>query len=107
VHTIVSGKNREARTFQGVEYLVGATGERMMVTLMKFKRGQVVRPHAHPNEQAGYCLSGSFALDIGGETTRILPHDSYVIPANATHSYEILEDAEVVEVFSPPRKFTR
>lgn len=101
---IVKNKDRKRREFKGVGFWVGATGERMMVTLMEFKAGQSVGRHSHPNEQAGYCLSGRFKLTINGEETLIEPHDSYAIPANAMHSYQILEDSCAVEMFSPPRE---
>jgi quercetin dioxygenase-like cupin family protein len=60
--------------------------------------------HRHENEQAGYCLSGRFKLTIEGKGGLIEPGDSYLIPGGAEHSYEILEDSEAVEVFSPPRE---
>ena len=70
----------------------GATGERMMVSLMTFKRGQEVGSHSHPHEQAGYCVSGRFELTIGDQTAEIGPDDSYVIPGGATHGYRVIED---------------
>ena len=101
---IVKAAEMQKRSFKGVEFLVGAAGERMMVTMMTFKEGQEVGTHAHSNEQAGYCVRGRFELTIAGESTLIEPNDSYVIPAGATHSYCILEDSLAVEVFSPPRE---
>jgi len=101
---ILRAAQRKKCAFKGVEFLVGATGERMMVTLMTFKKGQQVGTHSHPHEQAGYCVQGRFELTIDGVSTVIEPDDSYVIPADAPHSYRILEDASAVEVFSPPRE---
>jgi quercetin dioxygenase-like cupin family protein len=101
---IVKSAERQLRTFKGVEFMVGATGERTMVTLMTFKQGQKVGMHAHPNEQAGYCIQGRFELTIGEVSTMIEPDDSYVIPGGVPHSYRVLEDALAVEVFSPPRE---
>jgi len=101
---IVKAAERKKRSFKGVEFLVGATGERMMVALMTFKRGQEVGTHAHPNEQVGYCVQGRFELTIAGESTLIEPDDTYVIPSGVSHSYRILEDSLAVEVFSPPRE---
>ncbi len=101
---IVKATERQERTFKGVGFLVGATGERMMVTLMTFTRGQEVGTHRHPHEQAGYCIWGRFDLTIDGESTLIERDDSYVIPGGASHSYRVLEDALAVEVFSPPRE---
>lgn len=101
---IVKGVERRERTFRGVSFLVGAIGERMMVTLMTFKEGQEVGTHSHPNEQAGYCVQGRFELTIDGVPTVIEPDDSYVIPGGISHSYRVLEDALAVEMFSPPRE---
>jgi quercetin dioxygenase-like cupin family protein len=92
------------REFMGVQYLVGATSDRMMVTLMRFKGGSTVAAHRHGNEQAGYCLSGRYQLRIGEEKHLVEPGDSYVIPSDCEHAFEILENAEAVEVFSPPRR---
>lgn len=100
---IVKKDQREKRQFKGVDYLVGATGERMMVTQMLFKRGQNVSTHAHPNEQSGYCVSGRFEITIDGVAAGIGPDDTYVIPGGTPHSYRILENAVAIEVFSPPR----
>jgi len=101
---IVKATERKKRSFRGVKFLLGVTGERMMVTLMTFKVGQTVGTHSHPHEQAGYCVQGRFELTIDGVSTEIEPDDSYVIPGDAQHSYRILEDASAVEVFSPPRE---
>jgi quercetin dioxygenase-like cupin family protein len=71
---------------------------------MTFREGQSVGTHAHPHEQAGYCFQGRFELTVGGVSTLIEPHDSYVIPGGTPHSYRVLEDALAVEMFSPPRE---
>lgn len=101
---LIKKDDQKRREFKGVQFLVGVTGERMMVTLMQFKQGHRVGKHGHESEQAGYCLSGRFKLTIDDEGHLIEPGDSYLIPGNAEHSYEILEDSEAVEVFSPPRE---
>ncbi|MBC7264595.1 MAG: cupin domain-containing protein [Chloroflexi bacterium] len=101
---IVKSAQRQVRTFKGVDFLVGATGERTMVTLMTFKKGQEVGVHRHTHEQAGYCIQGRFLLTINDVEALIEPGDSYVIPSGAPHSYRVLGDALAVEVFSPPRE---
>jgi quercetin dioxygenase-like cupin family protein len=101
---VVKGAERQERSFKGVDFLVGAVGEHIMVTLMTFKEGQRVDTHAHPHEQAGYCIEGRFELTVGGVSAVIEPHDSYVIPGDTPHGYRVLEDAVAVEMFSPPRE---
>jgi quercetin dioxygenase-like cupin family protein len=101
---VVRGEERQKRSFKGVDFLVGAVGERILVTLMNFKEGQSVGTHSHPHEQAGYCIEGRFELTVGGVPTVIEPQDTYVILGDTPHSYRILEDALAVEMFSPPRE---
>ena len=48
-----------------------------------------------------YCREGK---DTTNQVTSVLEGgDCYAIPANVTHSIEIIEDAEELQVFSPPR----
>jgi len=101
---VVKSAQRRARTFKGVRFWVGAIGERMMITLMTLQKGQAVGTHCHPNEQIGYCVSGRYTLTIDGKSTLVEQDDSYVIPGGASHSYQVLDDAVAVEVFSPPRE---
>ena len=101
--SVVSHENMATRCFHGIEYLLGAQGAKLQVTLMKFGAEQTVRPHSHVQEQAGYCLDGAYVLTIDDEEHRIGAGDTYVIPAGAVHSYRILSDAHAVEVFCPPR----
>jgi quercetin dioxygenase-like cupin family protein len=101
---LVKAADRKGRRFKGVDFLVGAVGEQMMVTLMTFAQGETVGRHSHPHEQVGYCVSGRFELTVDGEPHLVEPDDSYAIPGGASHSYRILEDSLAVEVFSPPRE---
>jgi len=101
---LVKRKDYRVKKFRGFNFLLGAIGERMMVTLMQFEKGDGVGAHEHPNEQAGYCLSGKFKLRVNDEEYLVEQGDSYLIPGNIKHSYQFIEDSEMVEVFSPPRK---
>lgn len=101
---LVKKNDYKERNFRGFSYLLGATGERMMLTLMQFKKDDEVSPHEHPNEQAGYCLRGKFELKAGEEKFMVERGDSYLIEGNTRHSYKFFEDSRMVEVFSPPRE---
>lgn len=101
---VVKRKDYRVKKFRGFNFLLGAVGERMMVTLMRFKKGDRVGAHEHPNEQAGYCLSGKFKLSVNDKEHPVERGDSYLIPGNSKHSYQFIKDSEMVEVFSPPRK---
>jgi len=101
---VVKRKDCRVQKFKGFNFLVGAVGERMMITLMQFSKTDRVGAHEHPNEQAGYCFSGKFKLTVDDREYLVERGDSYVIPGNSKHSCQFIEDSEMVEVFSPPRK---
>lgn len=100
---VVPAGEAQPREFLGVQFDLLAVGERLMVTRMLFKAGRTARAHTHPHEQAGYVLSGRFRQTIAGTSHELRPGDSYVIPRGTEHAMDVLEDGEVIDVFTPPR----
>lgn len=100
---IRKGKDALKREFQGVLFDLLAVGKASIVTKMKYKAGDYVQTHHHPNEQSGYVTSGEYELEIDGIKDIIQEGDSYSIPANMTHSFRIIEPGEVIDVFTPVR----
>ncbi len=47
-------------------------------------------------------ISGRAELEIDGQTVRLEPGDSWVIPAGAEHTHRILETFTAVEATAPP-----
>lgn len=103
-------KRQEAakRVFKGVSLDSLAVGEKSMVTKMNYVKGNYADTHSHPHEQCGYVISGEYRLKVGLPDAPIdtLLHagDSYAIPGNVAHSFEVLEGGEVVDVFTPQRE---
>jgi quercetin dioxygenase-like cupin family protein len=101
---IVKSKDSKQREFKGVKFEVLATGDKSMVTKMNYKLGDKVSLHSHPNEQSGFVISGEYRI-ICDEIHEILnAGDSYSIPENVEHSWEVIIGGEVIDVFSPPRE---
>jgi quercetin dioxygenase-like cupin family protein len=100
---VVSAADAQPREFLGVPFDLLAIGERTMVTKMKFRAGMTARLHTHPHEQAGYVISGRYRQTIAGATHELGPGDSYAIPGGVEHAMEVVEDGEVIDVFTPPR----
>jgi quercetin dioxygenase-like cupin family protein len=92
------------KTFKGIAFDVLAVGEKSMVTKMNYKQGEVVPFHQHPNEQAGYVISGKYRLHFSNKIDLIETGDSYVIPENTEHKIEVIEPGFVIDVFTPPRQ---
>lgn len=63
--------------------------------------------HSNDYETVGYAVSGRAELTIAGQTVRLEPGDSWLVPANAEHRYTILESFTAIEATSPPAHVKR
>ena len=105
---VVHKKDALKKVFIGVSLDSLAIGEKSMVAKMNYVKGNFATTHQHPHEQCGYVISGEYRLkvEIPEENIDILLHagDSYAIPGNTPHSFEVIEGGEVVDVFTPQRE---
>lgn len=95
------------KTLKGVNLDSLAVGEKSMVTKMNYVKGNFATLHTHPHEQCGYVISGKYRLIVEGEEkidVIMLPGDTYAIPGNTPHSFEVIEGGEVIDVFTPQRE---
>jgi quercetin dioxygenase-like cupin family protein len=84
-----------------------AFGEDLMMARIRMPAGVEVPLHAHSHEQMTNVMSGEveFRLGEGGTDVRLLTAgDAVIIPGNLPHGSLCLKDAEVIELFSPPRE---
>lgn len=105
---VVKKENALKKVFKGVSLDSLAVGEKSMVTKMNYVKGNFATTHRHPHEQCGYVISGEYRLivELPDAPVDVLLHagDSYAIPGNTPHSFEVLEGGEVVDVFTPQRE---
>ncbi len=95
------------KTFKGVNLDSLAVGEKSMVTKMNYVKGNFATLHTHPHEQCGYVISGQYRLIVDGDEkidVIMKAGDTYAIPGNTPHSFEVIEGGEVVDVFTPQRE---
>ena len=108
IKIVVHKKDALKKVFKGVSLDSLAIGEKSMVTKMNYVKGNFATTHQHPHEQCGYVISGEYRLkvEIPEKNIDILLHpgDSYAIPGNTPHSFEVIEGGEVVDVFTPQRE---
>jgi quercetin dioxygenase-like cupin family protein len=88
----------------GIERKTLVFGEHTLFVEFKLASGKKVPLHSHPEEQAGYLVSGHILLFFAGKQYDIKPGDAWTIPGGISHSSQMLEDSVAVEVFSPVRK---
>ena len=103
IHIVKLSEAKQRNSF-GVAFDLLAVGPQSMVTKMHYRKENVIPFHSHPNEQTGYILSGRVRVLTRDSRYELAPGDTYAIPANLEHSIEIIEDAEEVQVFTPPRE---
>jgi quercetin dioxygenase-like cupin family protein len=106
-NTVAMFTKHNSRNFKplitGVEMRPLAFEEKTLLCEFKLKKGASLPAHHHPYEQTGYLVSGKMDFRIS-ETWQIAESgDSWSIPENVEHEVKVLEDAVVLELFSPIR----
>lgn len=86
---------------EGQKYL--ASGKRLAMRLWQDEPPGEAKPTArHEYETVGYVIRGRAELQVEGQTVTLSQGDSYLVPADASHTYRILENFTAVEATSPP-----
>jgi quercetin dioxygenase-like cupin family protein len=84
----------------GQTYL--ASGKRVSMRLWQSERPDSMPTTERDYETVGYVISGRAELELEGQTVRLEPGDSWLVPAGARHTYRILESLTAVEATAPP-----
>ncbi len=79
-----------------------ASGKRVSMRLWRDEEPQAKDAVRRDYETIGYVISGRAELTIEGQTIKLEPGDSWLVPAGAEHSYRILEVFTAVEATAPP-----
>lgn len=81
-----------------------ATGEKLYQMLVELKKGSQLPEHHHVHEQIVHVVSGRIKLIVSGKPHELGPSQSFVLASDVPHAVDVLEDALVVDTFSPPRE---
>ena len=81
-----------------------AHGEELMCCHLYFKQGAIGEEHSHENTQIAYVIKGKFEFDLDGNEQVLKTGDSVFVPSGVKHSLICLEDGELLDIFTPPRK---
>jgi quercetin dioxygenase-like cupin family protein len=98
-------ENREAKeTVPGV-FIRTFWGNKMLLSIVHLAANAVVPAHSHPHEQAGTVISGELVMTISGETRRLKPGDTYIIPGGVEHGATTGDSpVRALDMFSPVRE---
>ena len=81
-----------------------AAGASMSMRLWRNEQPHDKTPHRSPYETLGYVIGGRAELTVEGQVAELKPGTSYLVPANAEHSYRILETFTAEECNAPALK---
>jgi quercetin dioxygenase-like cupin family protein len=86
---------------EGQKYL--ANGRAVSMRLWEREAPGAAKPPVRRDyETVGYAIAGRAELTVEGQTVRLDPGNSWVVPKGAEHSYRILEEFTAVEATAPP-----
>lgn len=88
----------------GLTRKVGAYSDQLLLAEHRMKKGWVGSRHSHPHEQVVYVIVGRLRVTIDTTTFDAGPGDSFVVSGGIEHQAEALEDAVVIDVFTPCRE---
>lgn len=76
-----------------------------MLARIRAPKGKTINMHRHDFDQITHILAGRMQWQIEGEEARIVEAgDVLLMPAGLAHGGKVLEDAEYLDVFAPPRQ---
>ncbi|MBB6122296.1 cupin domain-containing protein [Sphingobium subterraneum] len=79
------------------------TSERIMIGEVRFKKGDQVPVHSHPNEQFTHVVQGRLRFFVADAEIDVSAGELIFIPSGVDHSVHALEDTLEYDVFTPPR----
>ena len=80
------------------------TASRVTIAKFALARGAVVPTHKHEHEQVSYVVRGALQFHVGGQDIVVRSGAVLQIPSWVEHNVTVLEDADVIDVFSPVRQ---
>ncbi len=76
-----------------------------MIARIRAPKGNMMNMHRHDFDQITNVIDGKMRWYIEGEPTCIVEAGNVMLmPAGVAHGGEVLEDAEYIDVFAPPRQ---
>jgi quercetin dioxygenase-like cupin family protein len=101
---VISNSLQSKQVGDGVERKILASGGKLMTVIFTFRKGSIGSLHSHPHEQVGYILKGKFEFEMDGKKQILNAGDSYYVKPNTDHGVKALEDAAILDVFTPQRE---
>lgn len=79
------------------------TADYSSMAVYDMRKGAKVAVHTHTSEQVSYVQQGRLRFVVGGQIHDLRAGQAIVVPANAPHSIEALDNSVEVDFFAPAR----
>ncbi|MBI4892727.1 MAG: cupin domain-containing protein [Acidobacteria bacterium] len=76
----------------------------MTIARLELAAGGAVPAHSHHNAQVSMVLTGRLRFLVDGREVLVGPGQVLELPPHVPHGVEVLEDATVIDLFTPPRQ---
>ncbi|MEP6937309.1 MAG: cupin domain-containing protein [Chthoniobacterales bacterium] len=87
----------------GIRRQTITSGQTMYQMLAHLDAGSRLPEHRHPQEQITHVIRGRVRMILSGVPRELGAGESLYIPGNIPHGAETIEEAVVIDTFSPPR----
>ena len=104
IEVIPSNQQEMTTPEPGLRRQVMSYSPAMMLVRHTMTKGWVGTRHSHPHEQMVYIVSGRIRFEYPDGTFEVGPGDCFLVPGNVEHQASALEDAEVLDIFTPYRE---
>lgn len=92
------------KVFEGVYRRTLVYDNTLMMCHFTLEKNAEVPLHIHKEHQVGYVIKGKLKFMTEDREFISKQGDSYIFDSNEKHGALILEDSEVIDVFSPARE---
>ena len=97
-------EQKSTQVSEGLTRTFLAEGGKLMSVRARFEKGYQLEPHSHPEEQVSFIIKGKLRCSIAGEVKVLEEGDSLYVPSDVQHSMLALEEAVIIDVFTPQRQ---
>jgi quercetin dioxygenase-like cupin family protein len=104
IEVIASNDGGMSVTEAGLRRQVMSYSPSMMLVRHRMVKGWVGTKHSHPHEQMVYIVSGKIRFTSPEGTFDTKAGDSFLVAGGVEHQASALEDAEVLDIFTPMRE---
>ncbi|MHA2283266.1 MAG: cupin domain-containing protein [Promethearchaeota archaeon] len=92
------------KVFEGVYRRTLVYDNKLMICHFTLEKNAEVPLHTHKEHQIGYIIKGKLKFMTEHREFMGKEGDSYIFDSNEKHGALILEDSEVIDVFTPSRE---